>query len=41
MITNSLRVMKLNVYETIDPLRVSVSSMFHFILNDMTVLKTT
>ena len=43
-ITNSLQVMKLNVYETIEwnsPLRVDVSSTFHLILNDMTVLKTT
>ena len=43
-VTNSLWVIELNVYETIEwnfPLRVKISSKFHFILYDMAVLETT
>jgi hypothetical protein len=43
-VTNSLWVIELNVYETMEwnfPLRVGVLSEFHFILYDMAVLETT
>jgi hypothetical protein len=43
-ITNSLRVMKLNAYETLKwnfELRVGVSSKFDFILRDRAILETT
>jgi phage terminase large subunit GpA-like protein len=44
MITNSLWVLKLNTYETIEwnsLLKMGVSSKFYFISYDMAVLKTT
>jgi len=43
-ITNSIWVLKLNAYETMEwssPLRMGVSSKFHFISDDMAVLETT
>jgi hypothetical protein len=43
-VTNSLWVIELNVYETMKwnfPLRMGVSSEFHFIVYDMAVLETT